>query len=64
MQVGAHTPNLNSNSIGICFIGTFTKTLPTAAARNAAKALIRCGVNGGHILSGYRLGGHRQFDVS
>jgi N-acetylmuramoyl-L-alanine amidase len=64
MRVGAHTPNFNSVSIGICFIGTFTKTLPTAAALNAAKALIRCGVNNRHIKSGYRLGGHRQFGVS
>jgi N-acetylmuramoyl-L-alanine amidase len=62
-RVGAHALNFNSVSIGICFIGTFTGSLPTLAARNAAQALIRCGVSGNHIRSDHRLGGHRQFSV-
>jgi N-acetylmuramoyl-L-alanine amidase len=63
-KLGAHAYGSNSVSIGICFIGTFTNTLPTVAARNTAQALIRCAVNQGHIQSNYRLGGHRQFTVS
>lgn len=30
---GAHASGFNDRSVGICFIGTFTNSLPTAAAR-------------------------------
>lgn len=57
---GAHAPNYNSKSVGICFMGTFTNKLPTAAALNAAKELIACGVSKGEIRSLYSLLGHRE----
>ncbi|XP_053545201.1 peptidoglycan-recognition protein SC2 [Bombina bombina] len=59
-SVGAHAPNYNSNSIGINIIGTFTSRNPNAAAQNAAKALISCGVTKGYIKSAYILKGHRN----
>lgn len=57
---GAHAPDYNSKSIGICIIGTFTSQLPNAAALNAVKSLIDCGVTEGKIKSDYKLFGHRQ----
>ncbi|RCV53462.1 peptidoglycan recognition protein family protein [Marinitenerispora sediminis] len=32
LVVGAHAPNHNTSGIGVCLIGSYTKTLPTAAA--------------------------------
>ncbi|KAM4640714.1 peptidoglycan recognition protein 1-like isoform 2-T3 [Discoglossus pictus] len=61
-NIGVHAPGFNSKSIGISFIGTFTSRNPSAAAQNAAKSLIRCGVSKGFIRSNYILKGHR--DVS
>jgi len=57
---GAHVTNWNSKSIGICIIGDFTSRAPNAAALNAAKALIQCGVELGRFPSAYQLVGHRQ----
>ena len=42
---GAHVFGHNSRSIGISFIGNFQQRLPSTAARNATKQLIRCGVS-------------------
>ncbi|GAV07154.1 hypothetical protein RvY_17029 [Ramazzottius varieornatus] len=58
--VGAHTQNYNSAGYGICFLGSFTSALPTAAAMNAAKALIADAVAKGHLKKAYQLKGHRQ----
>ncbi|XP_013062465.2 peptidoglycan-recognition protein SC2-like [Biomphalaria glabrata] len=58
--VGAHTLNYNSVGNGFCFIGTFTNHLPTAAAQQAVKDLIACGVAEGHIEHNYVLRGHRD----
>lgn len=57
---GAHAPGYNNQSIGICFIGTFTSQTPTQAAIKAAQDLIACGVAQGHIRPTYGLVGHRQ----
>lgn len=59
-KTGAHAPNFNSKSIGICFIGTFTSKLPTAAALKLAHDLIDCGTASGQISGTYKLAGHRQ----
>nr|AKJ26282.1 peptidoglycan-recognition protein-sc2 precursor-like protein [Artemia sinica] len=59
-RVGAHAPGYNSQSIGICIIGTFTSSVPNTSAQNAAKNLISCGVSNGKIRSAYSLIGHRQ----
>jgi N-acetylmuramoyl-L-alanine amidase len=57
---GAHSPNFNSISIGISFIGSFMDEKPNEAALNAGKALIECGVAQGAIQQSYGLMGHRQ----
>lgn len=57
---GAHAPGYNNQSVGIGMIGTFTGALPSLAARNAARALIACGVSLGHIQGGHWVIGHRQ----
>ncbi|KAF4525889.1 hypothetical protein B566_EDAN015174 [Ephemera danica] len=59
-NVGAHAPGYNSNSIGICFLGSFMTRVPNNAALNAGKQLIQCGVSNGYIRSAYSLYGHRQ----
>ncbi|KAM4695627.1 peptidoglycan recognition protein 1-like [Rhinophrynus dorsalis] len=58
--VGAHTKGYNSRGYGISFIGTYTNNNPTAAAQNAAKQLIACGVRRNLIKSNYVLKGHRN----
>ncbi|CAB3360563.1 Hypothetical predicted protein [Cloeon dipterum] len=59
-KVGAHAPGYNSQSIGICFIGTFTSSTPASSAINAAQQLIACGVGQGNVAGAYSLIGHRQ----
>lgn len=45
----------------ICFFFFFfTDRQPSAAAVNAAKKLIECGVTSGKILNNYQLLGHKQ----
>ncbi|XP_015605015.1 uncharacterized protein LOC107272405 [Cephus cinctus] len=58
--VGAHAPGYNTQSIGICIIGDFTKFLPNTLALDALKSLIRYGVFIGKIQDDYKLIGHRQ----
>ncbi|XP_014370321.2 peptidoglycan recognition protein [Papilio machaon] len=60
LHAGAHTYGYNSKSIGVAFIGNFNKDQPTTQALNAAKALIKCGVDLGHLASNYHVVGHRQ----
>jgi peptidoglycan recognition protein len=51
---------VNSNSIGICIIGSFKTTAPNALALKAVQDLIACGVSKGYLKSNYILKGHRQ----
>ncbi|KAF5303123.1 hypothetical protein FQA39_LY10130 [Lamprigera yunnana] len=57
---GAHTYRYNSKSIGIAFIGDFTKTLPSDKSMNAAKQLLACGVAQGELTTNYQLLGAKQ----
>lgn len=57
---GAHAPGYNNQSVGFCFLGTFSNALPVLAARNNAQQFFRCGVALGHVASNYWLIGHRQ----
>ncbi|CAI9601808.1 unnamed protein product, partial [Staurois parvus] len=58
---GGHAKEVyNPISIGISFIGTFTRRTPNTAALNAAKQLIACGVARNVIKSNYVLKGHRN----
>ncbi|XP_069499108.1 peptidoglycan recognition protein 1-like [Ambystoma mexicanum] len=63
-NVGAHAPAMNSRSIGICVLGTFTSRIPSSAALNAVQSLIRCGVSRGYIRSNYALKGHRNVSAT
>jgi len=42
---GAHAPDWNSRSIGICIMGTYTSVLPNQAALNTVLALMECGAS-------------------
>ncbi|XP_044256396.1 peptidoglycan-recognition protein SC2 [Tribolium madens] len=57
---GAHVPNYNSNSIGICVIGNFQSIAPSQTQLDALKQLISCAQEGNYIRDDYRLIGHRQ----
>ncbi|KAF7234407.1 hypothetical protein EG68_11856 [Paragonimus skrjabini miyazakii] len=58
--VGAHAKGMNSRSVGIAFIGDFTKIQPSSAAINSARELIEEGVKKGKISKNYRVRGHRD----
>ncbi|XP_044753192.1 peptidoglycan-recognition protein LE-like [Coccinella septempunctata] len=58
--VGAHTRQYNSVSLGICFIGTFSRHKPSQNAMTNAKKLIEHGVSIGAISQDYSLLGHCQ----
>lgn len=48
-------------SIGIAFIGTFNTIGPPKSQLDAAKKLVKQGINLGKISPEYKLFGHRQF---
>ncbi|KAL3272274.1 hypothetical protein HHI36_022754 [Cryptolaemus montrouzieri] len=58
--VGAHAPNYNNRSIGICVIGDWTVQLPPQSQMDVVKKLIDYGVQTGKIAPNYMLLGHRQ----
>nr|WAQ69892.1 peptidoglycan recognition protein [Eisenia andrei] len=58
--VGAHTLGYNSVALGFCIIGDYTASLPSDAAIQAAKNVIKCGVDKGYIIESYELFGHRD----
>ncbi|XP_019636421.1 PREDICTED: peptidoglycan-recognition protein SC2-like [Branchiostoma belcheri] len=58
---GAHAgPDWNGRSIGICFMGNFTDTLPSEEAITAGKMLIQLSVQRNKLMANYTLYGHRQ----
>lgn len=59
-RAGAHAPSMNSRSLGISVIGSFSRKPPNLAAQRAVKSLISCGVSRGLIRSNYILKGHRN----
>ncbi|XP_062542733.1 peptidoglycan-recognition protein 2-like [Armigeres subalbatus] len=63
-RVGAHTRGYNVKSIGIAFIGDFTKDLPSAKALRAVHKLLQCGVNMGELDKNYQLYGARQISAT
>ncbi|XP_006861516.1 PREDICTED: peptidoglycan recognition protein 4 isoform X2 [Chrysochloris asiatica] len=58
---GSHTTGYNDIALGIAFMGTFTGTLPNAAALGAAQSLIQCAMDKGYLTPNYLLVG--QSDV-
>lgn len=63
-RVGAHTRGYNIKSIGIAFIGDYSKELPSAKALRSAKTLLKCGVNLGELDSEYLLYGAKQLTAT
>ena len=59
-KVGAHTLGYNSRGLAASVMGNFMNRKPNAAALNAMKNLIQCGVSHGYITSTYSLYGHRD----
>lgn len=59
-NVGAHTPGLNATSYGVCFLGDFTKEVPTAEALAAFRVLVAHLVEEGHLTGGAVVSGHRD----
>ncbi|KAI3387258.1 hypothetical protein SNEBB_002690 [Seison nebaliae] len=57
---GAHSPAYNSNSIGICMVGTFTNRLPNQKAIQRLKDFIKCSKQNGYITDDYDVRGHRD----
>ncbi|XP_017101464.3 peptidoglycan-recognition protein LC isoform X3 [Drosophila bipectinata] len=62
--VGAHTKGYNTGSVGISFIGTFTKIKPTERQLKACQLLIAEGVRLKKLDPNYRLYGHRQLSAT
>ncbi|CAH0407522.1 unnamed protein product [Chilo suppressalis] len=60
LHVGAHTRGYNSRSIGISFIGNYNNDTPTTEMLDAVKALLKCGVDAGHLTADYHVVGHKQ----
>ncbi|XP_041367447.1 peptidoglycan recognition protein 1-like [Gigantopelta aegis] len=59
-HVGSHTQHYNSVGFGFCMVGNFMNRVPNAAALAAVKSIIACGVQHGHLSTGYILKGHRD----
>ncbi|CAM5173115.1 unnamed protein product, partial [Eretmochelys imbricata] len=58
--MGAHAKNWNNKSLGISFLGSFSKTAPDNTTLTVAKSLIQCAVSGGFLSESYTLKGHRD----
>lgn len=62
--LGAHTKGYNHWSIGISFLGTFTKEKPEDRQLKACELLIAEGVRLKKIDPNYKLFGHRQLSAT
>ncbi|XP_038237997.1 peptidoglycan-recognition protein SC2-like [Dermochelys coriacea] len=61
---GAHAENWNNKSLGISFLGNFSKIGPRRAALNAAKRLIQCAVSRNFLSRKYILKGLRNVKLT
>ncbi|XP_074641038.1 peptidoglycan-recognition protein SC2-like [Tubulanus polymorphus] len=59
-RVGAQCKGFNSRSLGICFVGNFMNSLPTASAQRAASNLMMCFSRYAKVTTNYSLYGHRD----
>uniref|UniRef100_T1J923 Peptidoglycan-recognition protein n=1 Tax=Strigamia maritima TaxID=126957 RepID=T1J923_STRMM len=59
-RIGAHTKGQNTGSLGIAFVGEYSKKDPTAEMLKAARDLIVCGVLSDKLSRDYGLYGHRD----
>jgi len=62
--VGAHTKGYNTGTIGVSFIGTFTKQRPNERQLKACQMLLEEGVRLKKLTPKYRLYGHRQLSAT
>ncbi|XP_016958946.1 peptidoglycan-recognition protein LC isoform X3 [Drosophila biarmipes] len=62
--VGAHTKGYNTGTIGISFIGTFTRQKPNERQLKACQLLLEEGVRLKKLTPKYRLYGHRQLSAT
>ncbi|XP_053603660.1 peptidoglycan recognition protein-like [Plodia interpunctella] len=60
LHVGAHTAGYNNKSIGITFIGNYNHDEVKQSMVDAVKALLKCGVENGHLTPDYHVVAHRQ----
>ncbi|XP_059062413.1 peptidoglycan recognition protein-like [Achroia grisella] len=60
LHVGAHARGYNKRSLGIAFLGNFNNDPLKRSMVDALKALLRCGVENGHLTSDYHVVAHRQ----
>lgn len=61
---GAHTKGYNSGSIGIAYIGTFNKKLPSERQLTAGFLIMDEGVKLGKLTADYKVYAHRQLIAS
>ncbi|GFT25799.1 peptidoglycan recognition protein [Nephila pilipes] len=59
-NVGEHTVNYNSISIGVAFMGNFNNITPTDQMMNAAKELINCGIKKGYLTPSVEVHGQKD----
>lgn len=57
---GLHSPGFNQQSLGVCFLGTFTNEAPTPEAISAFNYLMVCGVDRLSLAQQYYIIGHQQ----
>lgn len=55
-----HSPGFNQQSLGVCFLGTYTSEAPSEAALQALRDLIFCAVDRYSVYSQHYIIGHRQ----
>jgi len=60
-RIGAHTLGWNNVAVSICFMGDYSKKLPSQVALIAAQMLIEEGVEQEKITTDYKLYGHCDF---
>ncbi|XP_070141419.1 peptidoglycan-recognition protein SD isoform X7 [Drosophila kikkawai] len=63
-NLGAHTKGYNHHSIGISFLGTYTKEKPMERQLKACQLLIEEGVRLKKVDPNYKLYGHRQLSAT
>ncbi|GFR09295.1 peptidoglycan recognition protein 1 [Trichonephila clavata] len=59
-RVGAHTYGFNRIAVAFSLMGDFSHKLPSELMLNATKSLIECAKNENHVISNYKLHGHRD----
>ncbi|CAL1297231.1 unnamed protein product [Larinioides sclopetarius] len=59
-RVGAHTYGYNRNAIAFSLMGDFTNKVPSEVMLNTTKEMIKCAEDRNHVMSDYKLHGHRD----